>query len=331
MPRRLLLGGAVCAAVLAAALGAGEALVRHVAPQATPGAWFEDGPRGLTLNLAATITAHDGGGRGATYRINRFHQRGRRPGNNAVRVLVLGGTNTFGLLTAEHETFIGLVERRANRTYSGRRFQMLNAATAGWTMADGLAYLELTAPMLLPRAVLLVVEPGDPAASLRRGLYREAGKGGMALAAADAPLRGAGLVRAFRALPGYRWLAARSHLLRLLRDAVTGAAGIGSPPNVADPPTARALLHRLAVWSRANGTPVHLIALGADSVALAADARAEGLEFLDLSAQRRYPGGVYDAAAHARIAAAAWPFLAPRLDSLRYRPRPSAVAPAQRR
>jgi hypothetical protein len=307
--------GAMVLAGLAAMLAGGEALVRHVAPQDTPGAWFEAGPRGLVLNRAATITDHTGGGRDAIYRINRFHQRGRRPDGNAVRVLVLGGTQTFGLLTAEHESFVGRLERRANRMFGGRRFQMLNAATAGWTMADGLAYLELTGPMLLPRAVLLFVEPGDPAAALRRGLYRRGAGDALTLAAADAPLRGAALADFFRAARFYRWLAAHSHLLRLGRDALAGAIGLGQPPAVAedDRPSVRALLHRYALWSRASGAPVHVIGLPQGQSALAEAARAEGLDFVDLGAA----GAALD---HARIADAAWPWLEPRLAALRYRP-----------
>ena len=208
-------------------------MVRLVAPRQLSGSWFEGGPRGLVLNASGGTARHASSDRSVLYRFNRFHQRGREPDRQAVSVLALGDSFTFGWLVEERESFVGRLEDRANRTFDGKRFQFLNAATGGWGTADALAYLESYGTLVRPKAVLLFINYDDPARSLYRGLYALRGSEGAALVARDGPVQGDALIRTVRSLPGYRWLVSRSHLLQLLRESAVRLGGLGRTPRTA--------------------------------------------------------------------------------------------------
>lgn len=341
--------------------GGGEGLVRLVAPQDLSGTWREPGPRGLVLNRAGGTARHSFGDHRVTYRFNRLHQRGRPMGGRSVPVLVLGDSFTFGWLIAEHESFVGRLQTKANRVFGHEAIRLLNAGTGGWGTAHSLAYLEHFGSVIRPRGVIMFVNWDDLTRSQKYPLYGLTPDGGLELEARSIEIPGEGLREAlFGLVPGYGWLLEHSHLIQILRNLVarlieperpdarrppprpttakttTGAtaASVAAAPAQGDL-LARALFHRLRLWCERNRAKLLVVTTGwpmGDYGWAVRAAAAEGIALLDLRptmgatilphlTKYHLADGHPNAAGHASIADAAWPWLEPKLADLRRRRR----------
>lgn len=333
-----------------AILAGGEIMVRLFAPQDLSGSWRVPGPGGLVLNKAGGSARHRVGGRAVTYRFNSLHQRGRSPGRRGARILVLGDSFTFGWLVAEHASFVGRLQARADRVFGRDVFRFLNAGSGGSGSAQALAYLEHFGPVIRPRAVLMFVNFDDLGRSQRNPLYRLTSGEGLALERQALETPGSNLREwVHRLVPGYDWLLEHSHLVQALRRAVVvrvdpdpaaepAPAASPSPASPAAvrpdnrPRLARALFRRMRLWSEQNRAALMIVTTGwplrsYDWAARAA--AAENIPFLDLSPALADSFGKHftdyvipidghpNEAGHALIADAAWPWLEPRLAALR--------------
>lgn len=248
-------------------LVAGEVMLRLLAPQELSGTWLTYGPRGLIVNKASTTARHQQGDTIVHYRFNHLHQRGAEPKADAQPVLVLGDSFTFGWMLEEPETYAGRLQARADERFGLGRFQLQNAATAGWGATDYLAYVETFGEQIMPFLVVVFVNLDDLDRALRRPLYGIAPNG--ALVAHDLSGGQNRLKMIMDRVPAYDWLLEHSHVVQLIRNsAVRGPRAVGleptpEPRSSAAPnpamaaaelpidgrvPLARALMERLRDW-----------------------------------------------------------------------------------
>lgn len=85
---------------------------------------------------------------------------------DAIHLLALGDSFTFGLTVGNHDTWIDVAEKLLRRE-TGTRLQILNNGIPGTTIVDHLAYLREKGPAVRPDYVLLVIHSND-ATDLRR-------------------------------------------------------------------------------------------------------------------------------------------------------------------
>lgn len=246
-------------------LAAGEVTLRLLAPQELSGTWLTYGPRGLTINKSSTTARHQQGENVVYYRFNHLHQRGPEPQAGARRVLVLGDSFTFGWMLGESVSYVGQLQTRVDERFGPGRFQLLNAATAGWGAADYLAYLEAFGDQVAPYLVVVFVNFDDLDRALRKPLYT-LDAGGRAVAQ-DLSGDRSRLKMILDQVPIYDWLLEHSHIVQLLRNAavrgnpppVDPASTPDSTPTPAPPvpaapeadsrkPLAKALMERLKDW-----------------------------------------------------------------------------------
>lgn len=256
-------------------LAAGEVLVRLLAPQELSGSWLTYGPRGMIVNKRQTTARHQQGDVVVHHRTNRLHQRGAEPQPGAQPVLVLGDSFTFGWMLEESDTAVGQLQSRIDERFGLRRFQMRNAATAGWGAADYLAYLEAFGEATAPTLVVVFINFDDLDRALRTPLY-SVGPDGDAL-----PQDLSGVQSRLKMLidrvPGYDWLLENSHLIQLIRNAAVrksraakpdeppiSLGNPGSPAPIADErtPLAGTLMARLKDWCEERNIQLLVLTTG---------------------------------------------------------------------
>lgn len=274
---------------LIGSLALGEAMVRWLAPQELSGTWLTYGPRGLVLNKAGAEARHQQGDLVVRYRFNSAHQRGPEPDPRSRGVLVLGDSFTFGWMLEEPESYVGRLQAQIDRQFGNGRYQLQNAATAGWGMGDYLAYLEAFGDRLAPKLVVVFVNFDDVDRAVRAPLYSLASDG--SAVGQDLGPQRLWLKLIIDRIPGYAWLLERSHLVQLIRSAILQAAGRAPPaaaarPAPAPPPApsplmawptlgtplpqsedlrsvlAAALMSRLRSWCEQRGTPLLVMTTG---------------------------------------------------------------------
>jgi len=75
--------------------------------------------------------------------------------DDAVRILALGDSSTFGWQVAEDETYPARLEAALSARYGPRGYHVLNAGVPGWTSHHGLVALEALAPAVRPKVVII--------------------------------------------------------------------------------------------------------------------------------------------------------------------------------
>jgi len=325
---------------LVGSLAAGEAMLRLVAPQDLSGSWLTYGPRGLVVNKPHTTARHQQGDVIVHYRFNGLHQRGAAPAPGANPVLVLGDSFTFGWLLDEPASYIGRLQGRVDERFGKGRYQLQNAATAGWGMADYLTYLETFGERVAPALVAVFVSYDDVDRALRKPLYSLAADG--RVVAHDLSGERLWLKQMIDRVPGYDWLLEHSHLAQLLRNAAVRGPGSGgrsaamvptvasssallSPGSDRRSELAHALMTHLKEWCERRNVPLLVLTTGwfeAAGIAWLPDVgRALGDSFVNLAprvlpvlradpdAYRFSTDGHPNARGAALIADAAWPAL----------------------
>ncbi len=81
--------------------------------------------------------------------------------SDAIRVLVLGDSQTFGQYVSTHDTWTRIAQRRWNAEHPERVVQLLNGGMSGATIADYVDYLKEKGKRLSPDAVLIATYDND--------------------------------------------------------------------------------------------------------------------------------------------------------------------------
>jgi len=330
----------------------GELATRLLLPQNLSGSWRELSPRGVLYNKPDHTARHQFGERVVYYRINSQNLRGGPVRPEAVKVLFLGDSYTFGWLLEEEDTYIEQLAGYAKRDLGDMDYQFLNGAGGGWGLADELAFLEDRGEQLRPAFVVQFLNFDDVRRAAVRGLYRVTDASTLDLEASTTK-KNLTLKSFMNALPLYDWLLEHSQLLQLARQtAIRGltkpSSAVGGTQVDAEAATllAKAIYRRMNRWSEDHGARLLVVTTGVQrhffrqalqknkvpsvDAVFGAQARAffasEGIPFEDTSSAVEaatgnriedylipLDGHVTEAGA-AIIAEQAWPFLRRQLE-----------------
>lgn len=287
---------------VALALGVGiscalaEGATRLIAPQKMSGSWYVIGENGNYLNKSQGAAVHflpDGDS--VLYEFNSMHQRGKKePDPNAIRVLVLGDSFTFGIGLAEKDTYVALLQRELDAEFGKAKIQLMNAGVGGTGTADQLAYLEDFGDRLAPKAVVVFVSGDDLNRSVKRGLY-EIAPNGKDLIGVNTSAARSRLKKLLQDSELYDYLLEHSHFVQLIRNAATSAGiGVINPATTDDGSDERhalerrlgnLLFKRMAAWCATRNIQLTVMTTGwpwGGYPWLKEDLDQEGIFFRDL-------------------------------------------------
>lgn len=311
-------GGGILLALSAVvvALGIGELLVRAIAPQATmrPALAFDE-RYGILPRADVRIRHRQPGRFDLTYSTNQLHHRGTVPDPSTtpprVLVVVLGDSRGFGMGVQDGEDFPAVLGDLLGETHA-----VLSLASPGWGLTQQVRRYEEIARPREPHVVVLQLNANDvldgeayPVTAIESGAF------------------------AFRNLQDRSWLAGalagsplqESHLYVVVRNAVLrlaepGRRGTDGANPVTSPGAQRSYVVLLEFFARrvqGSGASLHVIALesdlelqpvvrtGLDRLAIQGLLRLEIVDpwLDDLGDYRAPEGHLWNAAAHARVAA----------------------------
>ena len=227
----------------AAALVAGEGVVRLLAPQPLRPAW-DDELGGIRVARPGVRGRHSAPGAfDVTVTINRQRLRGRREygprPDGATRIAVLGDSMTFGWGVEDGETYPAQLEEILQA--GGGRVEVINAGFPGTCLGEKAAWYTTGVRPLAPSLVVLTLLGDDVDGDLYWRVFERDAEGIAVRVAAGPGAASARRTRGlFQRLPGYATLAERSHLFGLVRRSVTRVVSrerttaLGQAPATAD-------------------------------------------------------------------------------------------------
>jgi lysophospholipase L1-like esterase len=164
---------AVMLGAIVAVLVPAEIALRIFAPEPMSGVVFEYAPRGYSVNRSSGSALFTVGDYRGVYHFVPPHLRGLRPPPaNAVRILALGDSFTFGFGLPEQDTTIAKLQDSIDATFGSEQIALLNAGIGGTGTAEHLAFLEDFGDTIAPRAVIVFVNFDDFNRAERSPLYR---------------------------------------------------------------------------------------------------------------------------------------------------------------
>jgi lysophospholipase L1-like esterase len=205
----------------------GELLVRLVMPQPMTGVMHSADPDFGFWNKADLRDKQFQNDVGTPpYRVTT-NERGLRMDRSVVapkpddlrRVLVMGDSFVFGVGVNNSHTFPARLEQRLNKTAGEAlpRFEVVNAGCPGWGTENALAFYRKVGVELDPDLVVVCFYRNDLKDNMRRLVYQL--RDGVLSHEPDT--RYGRVKRLVDRLPGYRFLAERSHLVNLFRRVVS--------------------------------------------------------------------------------------------------------------
>jgi len=256
-------GALICGGLLAAGLIL-EVVLRLTAPQLLSSSWLVSAPGGYNLNRANAVAAHEIPGRRAVYRLNELGHRGPAPAADAVRILVLGDSFTFGWLLNEADSYVSLLEALARHEWPDRTLGLMNAAVGGWGTADYVAFVDDAGAGLAPHAILVFLNAQDVRRTAASPLWTTTASGELERRQAAHPFSTA---KVANAIPGYFWLIEHSHLAQFVRQAAIrrisrSAAAVTVHTPLDQVAATEQLFRRLKAWCEANRVPLWVTTTG---------------------------------------------------------------------
>jgi len=142
---------------LVIALSLCEMAVRLFIPHDTGGAWRMPAPHGQAywVNIPNSKVAHQFQEFSTTYSINSLGNRGGEPGTEAIQIIFLGDSFTFGLFIDEKDTSVANIGAFATEAYGDGIVGVVNAAIAGSGIAEWVAYLQDYGERMNPNLVVV--------------------------------------------------------------------------------------------------------------------------------------------------------------------------------
>jgi hypothetical protein len=210
------------------ALACGEVTSRLVRPPTRGVSWYHYDDRYKfrhreNVDIRTTIW---GDGEPWRFRTNSRGFRGAswpdRPPPEAERVLVAGGSFTFGNGVDEDEAYPAIAGVAVSAGAKGKSWEVLNLGVSAWGSNDALAYLETEGTGIGASCLVYSLFLGDEVLTHARDnlYYLEDGKLKTSSVVAK-PLTRVELIRsAMRAIPAYDFLLEHSQIFNVFRDAV---------------------------------------------------------------------------------------------------------------
>jgi lysophospholipase L1-like esterase len=309
--------------------------LRLFAAQRMSGIVFEFAPRGYPINKSSGAALFDVGENKGVYYFVPPHLRGLRPPRvDAIRVLALGDSYTFGWYLSEEDTYVARLQKEIDLAFGTDRIELLNAGVAGSGTAEHLAFLEDFGDEIAPRAVFVFVSFDDFGRALRSPLYRLRSPDTIELDEGTVPI--SKLREALFNSDVYNFAIEHLHIAQLIRKAVrnavshivyasdhaTSSALVISDQNTSNEQRlARALFRRMKAWCDARYVKLAVINNGWGRYDWLADALAsEKITYFD-AAPKVQPAILSDGSSYvyreghpnakgARLTAnAVWPFI----------------------
>jgi lysophospholipase L1-like esterase len=249
-----------------------EVLVRIIAPQDLTGTWFENSPRGNSINKANWTARHQGGRRVVYYHLNDLHLRGGPIGTDTNRVLCVGDSFTFGWLLAEKDTFVCRLGGLAERDFPTEQFEFLNGGISAGGTADFVEFIEDYAPHIRPAAILVFLNNDDVERAMHSGLFRLDPNNSNQVTPVEQHYVVGKFREKMRHMAAYQWLLEHSELVELVRNALAKRIIAAHLKDVAASQTAaddelgvkleQALFVRLRDWCDTNHCRLFVLTTG---------------------------------------------------------------------
>ncbi|GAB5409497.1 MAG: hypothetical protein BalsKO_18620 [Balneolaceae bacterium] len=147
-----------------------ELLVRIILPQDKMVTWIEMHPDGFVMNQSNGTAFQEFGDRKAEYRFNKERLRGGQIQSDKVNILTIGDSFTFGLLLNEEDTYVHLLQHKANQAFADS-IQFLNAAVGGSGLADWPGWLENYGEPTKPDYIIYFMNYDDINRALSKNLF----------------------------------------------------------------------------------------------------------------------------------------------------------------
>ena len=296
---------ALCLAIVTA-----EFVTRAVRPQDLTSPFRVFDHNGLSLNRANHVALDQAGrDRIVSYRFNAHHLRGPAVDFSKRRIMFLGDSFTFGWLLDEKDTYVSLLQQKADSEFGAGTFQMLNGAAIGWGTSAYLAFLENYGEALKPEMVAVFLSTDDIGRSMTDDFYVFDEQG--ALSFTPHPERRNAAKEVLDSLPLYDALLDHSHLTRLVRASYVTFQNSDpadqqrrTASTVYAQPLGQALFRRMRRWCAVHGCTLIVTTTGLQWLSDPGDPtslffekardffESEGIPFWDISdALHRTAGG----------------------------------------
>lgn len=208
-------------------------MVRLVAPQDLYGSGKQESKTGgyWVNKESGNALAMQDERRSIRYQYGKSHLRiGPTQSEAPNRVLVLGDSFTFGFALDWEDTYVARLQSSADKAFGAGKIQFLNAATTYWGTADYTAFYEDYGKDLDIKTVLVFLNTDDIGRSVQSGVFKIDGRTGELERPPHPPLAGRRLKYVMNSIPFYEYMIERSHLLAILRHAITYQLHTGPPP-----------------------------------------------------------------------------------------------------
>jgi lysophospholipase L1-like esterase len=251
-----------------------EVGIRIFAPQPMNGIVIEYAPRGYSISKSSGTALFSLGNSKGIYHFMPPHLRGmRQPPADAVRILVLGDSFTFGAGLSEEDTYVERLQEKIDSVFGAARIALLNAGNPGSGTAEHLAFLEDFGKDIAPRLVLEFVSIDDFNRAQRSPLYRLHSTGSLELDEGTVPnSRLSRLKRLIVGSDAYNFTIQHVQIAQLIRryieQLIRGAVISAAFPSESKPRSAtsadqqrlvRALFRRMKAWCDAHGAKLAVI------------------------------------------------------------------------
>lgn len=132
--------------------------------------WIEMHPEGFVMNQSGGTSFQEFQDLRVEYNFSKQRLRGDEPKDKKVNILTLGDSFTFGLLLPEEQSYVSLLQNRAD-SLAADSIQFLNAAVGGAGLADWPLWLESFGEDLNPDYVIYFLNYDDISRALSKNLF----------------------------------------------------------------------------------------------------------------------------------------------------------------
>src|SRR3989338_936501 len=155
------------------ALFASEGLVRAFYPQQMTGSIKALSSMGYAMNRSdGVIACQQGTQHSVHYYFYPPGLRGTKMDHNVTHILALGDSVTFGWILSFHDTYVYQLQQSINQHFGKNKYQLLNAGSGNWGLAEFLGYLRQYGARTNPKYVLVFLDSDDVGRAVALDIFR---------------------------------------------------------------------------------------------------------------------------------------------------------------
>src|SRR3990167_189287 len=196
-----------------------EGMVRVFYPQEMSGSIKALSSLGYALNRSyGSASIQQGTSRFVHYHFYPPALRDTKINPNAIHILALGDSMTFGWLQPFKKTYLYHLQSNLNHHFGNNQYQILNAASGGWGTAECLAYLKQFGALTHPKYVLVFIDSDDVGRAVVLNIFKLQSKHSYALTSNFRPFPHARIKEFLNQGRWYNFLLEHSQLFQLIRN-----------------------------------------------------------------------------------------------------------------